>query len=50
MAGLAGVDLSKQLGNDAGGLPFTLVFDADGTLRHRKIGQVHEADLKAWRG
>jgi thiol-disulfide isomerase/thioredoxin len=50
MAGLAGVDLSKQLGNDAGGLPFTVVFDAEGTLRHRKIGQVHEADLKAWRG
>lgn len=50
MAGLGGVDLSKQLGNQAGGLPFTVVFDAQGTLQHRKIGQVHEADLKAWRG
>ena len=50
MAGLAGVDLSRQLGNAAGGLPFTVVFDAQGKLVHRKIGQVRESDLAAWRG
>ncbi len=50
MAGLSGVDLTRQLGNEAGGLPFTVVFDAEGKLQHRKIGQVKPADLAAWRG
>lgn len=50
MAGLAGVDLTRALGNAGGGLPFTVVFDAEGTLRHRKIGQLQPADLAAWRG
>ncbi len=49
MAGLSGVDLTRQLGNEAGGLPFSVVFDAQGKLRHRKIGQVKPADLAAWR-
>ena len=49
MAGLAGVDLTRQLGNAAGGLPFTVVFGADGRLLHRKIGQVQASDLAAWR-
>jgi thiol-disulfide isomerase/thioredoxin len=49
LAGLEGVDLSRTLGNTAGGLPFTVLFGADGTLRERKIGQVREADLTAWR-
>lgn len=50
MAGLSGVDLTRQLGNEAGGLPFTVVFDAQGKLQHRKIGQLKPADLAAWRG
>lgn len=50
MAGLTGVELTRQLGNEAGGLPFTVVFDAQGKLQHRKIGQVKSADLAAWRG
>ena len=49
MAGLAGVDLTRQLGNTAGGLPFTVVFGPDGRLLHRKIGQVQASDLAAWR-
>lgn len=49
MAGLAGVDLTRQLGNAAGGLPFTVAFGADGQLRERKLGQVRPADLAAWR-
>ncbi|MFV0680781.1 TlpA family protein disulfide reductase [Ottowia sp.] len=49
MAGMAGVDLTRQLGNAAGGLPFTVVFGADGRLVDRKIGRVQPADLARWK-
>jgi len=49
MAGLAGVDLTRRLGNTAGGLPFSVLFAADGKLLHRKLGQLHADDLAAWR-
>ncbi|MCA0327461.1 MAG: TlpA family protein disulfide reductase [Proteobacteria bacterium] len=49
LAGMEGVELTRQLGNAAGGLPFTVVFDGEGRLRQRKIGQVQPADLAAWR-
>lgn len=48
MAGLPGADLSRSLGNAAGGLPYTVVFGADGVLRHRKIGQLSPSDLSRW--
>lgn len=48
MAGLNGTNLSKSLGNQAGGLPFTLLFDVSGQLLHRKIGKVTPEDLVAW--
>jgi thiol-disulfide isomerase/thioredoxin len=48
MAGFAGTELSRSLGNLTGGLPFTVVFDAAGQIAHRKIGQVSEADLTQW--
>ena len=48
MAGLAGTDLSRSLGNANGGLPFTVVFGRDGALRQRKIGQVSADDLAGW--
>jgi thiol-disulfide isomerase/thioredoxin len=48
MAGLEGTELSKTLGNLAGGLPFTVVFSASGALLHRKTGKVTQADLTAW--
>lgn len=48
LAGLGGVDLSRSLGNQVGGLPFTVVLDADGNVRERRMGQVSEDDLKAW--
>ncbi|AMM24083.1 TlpA family protein disulfide reductase [Variovorax sp. PAMC 28711] len=49
LAGLEGTDLVKQLGNTAGGLPFTLVLSADGAIAARKMGKVEPADLEAWR-
>ena len=48
MAGLAGTELSRSLGNPTGGLPYTVVFGADGTVLHRKIGKVDQADLDLW--
>ena len=50
LAGLDGVDVSRSLGNTAGGLPFTVVFGADGRIRQQKIGQVRESELRAWVG
>lgn len=48
MAGLGGTDLSKQLGNLTGGLPFSVVLGADGALLHRKAGQLTPEDLALW--
>lgn len=48
LAGLEGTGLSKAMGNLAGGLPFTVVFGADGAVRQRRMGRVSEADLKQW--
>lgn len=48
LAGLGGTDLGRSLGNLTGGLPFTVVFGANGRILHRKMGQVSEQDLQAW--
>ena len=48
MAGLAGTDLSRSLGNASGGLPFTVVFGRDGRVVERKIGKVSPEDLARW--
>lgn len=46
--GLAGLSVVKDLGNQAGGLPFTLVLDAAGHVAERKIGQITPGDLQRW--
>ena len=48
MAGLTGTELSKSLGNLAGGLPFSAVFGISGELLHRKTGKVSADDLALW--
>ena len=48
MAGFAGTELSKSLGNLIGGLPFSVVFGASGQLLHRKTGKLLEDDLVLW--
>jgi len=50
--GLAGVDgtgLVRTLGNAQGGLPFTVLISADGRIVERKLGEISEAELAAWR-
>lgn len=49
LAGLEGTELIKHLGNASGGLPFTLVIQADGKVAARKIGKLESTDLDAWR-
>jgi thiol-disulfide isomerase/thioredoxin len=48
MAGLAGAELSRSMGNVAGGLPFSLVLGRDGMVLQRKMGRLTEADLSSW--
>lgn len=48
MAGLSGTDLSKSLGNVAGSLPFSVVFNGTGEIVHRKIGKVEPQELAQW--
>jgi thiol-disulfide isomerase/thioredoxin len=48
MAGLAGTELGRGLGNLTGGLPFTVVLDSAGAVAQRKLGQVKKDDLQSW--
>lgn len=48
LAGLAGTDLGRTLGNATGSLPFTVVIGRDGTVIERKLGAVDAADLARW--
>jgi thiol-disulfide isomerase/thioredoxin len=40
-----GLDLMRQLGNSAGGLPYTVIADRRGGLVHRKLGALKQAEL-----
>jgi thiol-disulfide isomerase/thioredoxin len=48
LAGFAGTDLSRELGNPSGALPFSVVFGADGSIRHRKLGKLSADELAQW--
>ena len=50
MAGLEGTELSRELGNLTGSLPFTVVFASDGSIAQRKLGRISQQDLDQWRG
>ena len=49
LAGLEGTQLSRSLGNAAGGLPFTVFFDKNGGIYRQKLGQLVQNDLDQWR-
>jgi thiol-disulfide isomerase/thioredoxin len=46
VAGHAGIALVRELGNAAGGLPFTVLLDAEGRIFDTILGQVSPEDLK----
>jgi thiol-disulfide isomerase/thioredoxin len=48
LAGFAGVELSRELGNAGETLPFTLVFDRQGHIHDRKRGAIDGPDLQRW--
>lgn len=48
LAGFGGTELAQALGNDAGGLPFTVLVDAQGSIRQRKMGPTTFDELAAW--
>lgn len=48
LAGLEGSDLARRLGNTSGGLPYSVVFAPDGSVRSRRMGRVTTEDLAAW--
>jgi len=48
LAGFDGVALSRQLGNDGGGLPFTVALDAAGKVVRKHVGETRFETLAAW--
>ena len=48
LAGFEGTDLSRQLGNSKGALPFTAVFDRSGQIVQRKLGETTFDELNGW--
>lgn len=45
----AGTALTRMLGNDKGGLPFSVLFASNGAILKRKMGKLTEQDLQDWR-
>ncbi|NIF81568.1 TlpA family protein disulfide reductase [Paraburkholderia sp. Cy-641] len=46
VTGFGGADLARAFGNNAGGLPFTVVIDAKGNIRSTKLGQIDPKALR----
>ena len=48
VAGLAGTQLAKSLGNASGALPFTALIDASGQVLAQKTGRIKTDELLLW--
>ncbi len=48
VAGAAGTELVRQLGNASGALPYTVLVDRRGIVVQSKLGRLHESELRAW--
>lgn len=48
LAGSQGLSLVHDLGDDAGGLPYSLVIGADGRIQQRKAGATTFDELQTW--
>jgi thiol-disulfide isomerase/thioredoxin len=46
VAGISATELSRQLGNKAGGLPFTLLVGADGSVKKTWLGRINMDELR----
>ena len=47
IGGLEGSNLSKQLGNSQGALPYTIVINAKGKATYSKLGKISEDDVRS---
>ncbi|SPU49185.1 thiol:disulfide interchange protein [Bordetella trematum] len=45
--GAGALELLRGLGNPSGGLPFTLILNADGSIRQKILGQIDPVSLEA---
>jgi len=48
LGGTSALDLSRALGNDAGGLPFSAAIARDGSILGRRLGAVDDGILHDW--
>ena len=46
IGGLEGSNLSKQMGNSQGALPYTVIIDAKGKSTNSKLGKISEEELR----
>jgi peroxiredoxin len=47
IAGMSGTELSRLLGNQAGGLPFTVLIGADGQVKKTYLGRLDMKKVRA---
>jgi thiol-disulfide isomerase/thioredoxin len=47
VAGMEGTEIARTLGNQAGGLPFTVLLDAEGRVRQTYLGRLNMIQVKA---
>ena len=48
VAGAAGTELVRQLGNASGALPYTVLVDRSGGVVQSKLGRLQASQLRAW--
>jgi len=48
LAGMDGLELCRDLGNQAAALPFSVAFDSRGRVAQRKLGELDAALLREW--
>jgi thiol-disulfide isomerase/thioredoxin len=48
LGGLQGTEWGKALGNAQGGLPFTVVLNANGDMIAQYLGKLKEDQIKSW--
>lgn len=48
LAGANGVTIARSLGNQRGGLPFSVIYDAGGAVVRNKLGALKLEELNAW--
>lgn len=48
LAGIDGLEWQRAMGNTTGGLPFSVVLDAHGRVRQRRLGESRYDELVQW--